>query len=339
MKKICWLIFLVVMMSCVSFGEAETVVNAVVPETLFVNQVNNVLFSVEEPVIYQEGQYYLPISPQFLSDLGILPVWQEDGRGLTLSGETRSLRNVEMVKEDPYLVDYKRTIKVVACDPIAVHVDVNGVTLDTEALFRDPASEIWYIPLNVELVNAMDWEYYDLGNYGQFLYFYDFTEKDQQAFLEYQKKMNAMAKYMTIINKKLDIERAAYYVQLVQKTSQKYDVEDIWILAIMWQESWYDEKCTYLNAMGMMQMLKSTGRTMGVTGDQLLDPAINIEVCVKYLTRDREHYNGDLEKAILAYNQGSVRVDRGTHKTWYYEEVHEKYGKIDAFIQDKVASL
>lgn len=144
---------------------------------------------------------------------------------------------------------------------------------------------------------------------------------------------------MTIINKRLDIDRAAFYVQLVEKSSQKYDVEDMWIMAIMWQESWYDESCTYINAVGMMQMLKSTGKAMGVTPEQLLDPAINIDVCVNYLTRDRKYFDGDLEKAIHAYNQGSFRVVKNTHKTWYFEEVEEKYGKITTYIQKKVAGL
>ena len=339
MKKVSWLIILLFALSGVSFGQSDSVVQAVVPETLFVNQINNVLFSVDEPIISVEGQYYLPISPQFLSEMGIVPLWQGDGSAVTLQGYTLPKRALDVNKADPYLNAYQRPIDIVADSPVRVFIEVNDREMATEAIYRDRMSNVWYIPLSDELINLMAWEYYDLDNFGQFLFFYDFTESDRQAFMSYQKKINAMARYMTIINKRLDLERAAYYVQLVQKTSQKYDVEDLWILAIMWQESWYDEKCTYINAVGMMQMLKSTGKTMGVTPEQLLDPAINIEVCVKYLTRDRKHYDGDLEKAIHAYNQGSFRVDKGTHKTWYYEEVEEKYGKIGAYVQEKVASL
>ena len=339
MKKICCLLFLMVTLSFSTFAEPSEVVNGNVPETLFVNEINNILVSPNEPVVEIEGQYYVPVSPQFLSEIGIVPMWNEDGSQLTLRGSTYDKRTVEVNRDDPYLVNYKRTIEMDVCSPFVIHLKVNGKTLDLESKYSNKSAMLWYIPLTEDLVDILNWEYYDLGNYGQYLFFYDFKEEDRTAFMNHQNRLAAMAKYMTIINKRLDPNRAAYYVQLVEKTSQKYDVGANWILAIMWQESWYDETCTYINAVGMMQMLKSTGKTMGVTPDQLLDPAINIDVCVKYLTRDRAHYDGDLEKAIHAYNQGSFRVDKGTHKTWYFEEVKEKYGTIDAFIQKKVASL
>lgn len=339
MKKICCVLFLLMALSLSTFAEADEQAIGSVPESLFVNQINNVLFSPNEPIVEIEGQYYLPVSPQFLSSLGLIPMWNEEGSVLNLIGHTIENRDINLNTEDPYLVDYERRIHIDVSSPVTIHLEVNDKTLELESNYLKQDAMIWYMPLTTELVELMNWELYDLGAYGQFLFFYDFTEEDRVDFMTYQARLNAMAKYMTIINKRLDIDRAAYYVQLVLKTSQKYDVEDTWILSIMWQESWYDESCTYINAVGMMQMLKSTGKSMGVTPEQLLNPAINIEVCVKYLTRDRAHYDGDLEKAIHAYNQGSFRVDKGTHKTWYFEEVQEKYGKIDAYIQKKVASL
>lgn len=339
MKKILAVLLMALALLTPTFAQGEEAVEVVVPETLFVNGINNILVEPELPIVEIEGTYYIPFSPSFLSEMGMIPMWDQKGESLSIVGQSSDYRAIEKNTTDPYLKDYKRKTTIVACDPIKVVIENNGKTYETESIYRNDWSEAWYLPLTEELVEVMKWEYYNLDNFGQFLYLYNFTVEDQQAFMEYQREINAMAKYMTIINKRLAYDRAAYYVQLVEKTSQKYEVEDRWILAIMWQESWYDESCTYINAVGMMQMLESTGRTMGVTREQLLNPAINIEVCVKYLKRDQEHYDGDLVKAIHAYNQGSFRVDKGTHKTWYYEEVAEKYGKIDKYINKKVAGL
>jgi len=343
MKKIgillCMVMAMVLLCPKTAFAQAGELVEAVVPETIFVNQINNVLIKPDEPIIQIEATYYLPVSPTFMSVVGKIPIWNDDSSALHLAGESIDARDMQLDSSDPYLEEYKREVSVVSCNPIAVTVETANGVYETEARYRNQWSEVWYIPITTEFVEGMNWELYDLGNFGQYLFLYNFTEEDRKAFMSYQREINAMAKYMTIINKRLPLDRAAYYVQLVKKTSQKYDVEDKVILAIMWQESWYDESCTYINAVGMMQMLRSTGASMGVTPEQLLDPAINIDVCVNYLTRDRAYFDGDLEKAIHAYNQGSFRVVKNTHKTWYYEEVIEKYTKIEAYIQKKVAGL
>ena len=339
MKKLWMVTLLLLMFTTVGFTESEEIVEGIVPETLFVNGVNNVFLMSDAPVVEVDDTYYLPISAQFLMEIGRLPIWNEEGTSLEVSGMNIDMRQLSINQRDPYLVDYKRPIQLLTSEPIDIVFKGDSKEVTLTAVYKNAMSEVWYVPLTEELADLMHWEYYDLENFGQFLYLYDFNEEDRELFMAYQRKMNAMAKYMTIINKRLDYERAAYYVQLVEKTSQKYDVPTQWIMAIMWQESWYDESCTYINAVGMMQMLKSTGKSMGVTPEQLLDPAINIDVCVNYLARDRRYFDGDLELAIHAYNQGSFRVVKNTHKTWYYEEVAEKYGKIGAYIEKKVAGL
>lgn len=336
MKRLLSLFLLLLLVTSACFSEAGEEINGLVPETLFVNYINNVLYSPDEPIIQIGETYYISIAPQFLSRVGMMPVWNEEGTQVIISGTPIDMRTVEVDKNDPHLVEYKRAIEVIECSPIEVIIKGASTDYVTTSIYRNRWSEVWYIPLNKALANQLNWEYYTQDNYGDYLFFYDFDETDKEVFMSYQRKVEAMAEYMTIINKQLNRDRAAYYVQLVEKTSQKYDVEDMWIMAIMWQESWYDENCTYKNAIGMMQMLASTGKNMGVTREQLLDPNINIDVCVKYLAQDRAYFDGDFEKAIHAYNQGSFRVVKNTHKTWYFKEVKEKYGKITTYIQARV---
>ncbi len=43
-------------------------------------------------------------------------------------------------------------------------------------------------------------------------------------------------------------------------------------------------------------------------------------------------FDNNLDLATLAYNQGPVRVQKGTYRTWYLEEVKEKYAVIENWL-------
>lgn len=61
-------------------------------------------------------------------------------------------------------------------------------------------------------------------------------------------------------------------------------------------------------AVGLMQLVPSTGRWMGA--DNLDDPAQNIQAGAKYLRYLTDRFAGDQQKAIAAYNAGEGNVRR-----------------------------
>lgn len=64
-------------------------------------------------------------------------------------------------------------------------------------------------------------------------------------------------------------------------------------------------------AVGLMQVLPSTGEHFGVASlDQLNDPHVNLDVGCRYLGRLIKDFDGDLERAVAAYNAGPATVAR-----------------------------
>lgn len=64
-------------------------------------------------------------------------------------------------------------------------------------------------------------------------------------------------------------------------------------------------------ALGLTQVLPSTARLYepGLTNEQLYDRETNLRLGFRYLRDLLERYDGNLERALLAYNRGPARVE------------------------------
>ncbi len=61
-------------------------------------------------------------------------------------------------------------------------------------------------------------------------------------------------------------------------------------------------------ALGLMQLIPSTARRLGVS--DAFNPAQNVEAGVRYLKYLLDHYNGDHNLALAAYNAGEGTVQK-----------------------------
>ncbi len=77
--------------------------------------------------------------------------------------------------------------------------------------------------------------------------------------------------------------------------------------ALVWQESrWHAGAVSPKGAVGLTQLMPGTARELGVDPH---DPAANLYGGARYLRSMLDRFDGDLVKALAAYNAGARRVE------------------------------
>ncbi len=114
---------------------------------------------------------------------------------------------------------------------------------------------------------------------------------------------------------KAEMERFHRTVELFKKYAQQYDLDYLLMMAQGYQESRLDQEArSQVGAVGVMQVMPSTGAELGVGNIHELEP--NIHAGVKYVrTLIDSHFSGDSLDALnrtlfafAAYNAGPARI-------------------------------
>ncbi|MGA9802160.1 MAG: transglycosylase SLT domain-containing protein [Terriglobales bacterium] len=107
----------------------------------------------------------------------------------------------------------------------------------------------------------------------------------------------------------------AYWPDL-RKYSVLNGLDPYLVASLIRQESEFNALAlSRANAVGLMQLLPKTGKTVakqvklkGYNAPQLYTPAVNLELGTRYFKDMVDKYNGQFEYALAAYNAGSDRV-------------------------------
>ncbi|MBX7484056.1 lytic transglycosylase domain-containing protein [Qipengyuania sp. 6D47A] len=98
------------------------------------------------------------------------------------------------------------------------------------------------------------------------------------------------------------------YKAKVAELSARFDLSPTLIEALVWQESrWRANAVSPVGARGLAQLMPGTARELGVDPN---DPFANLEGGARYLREQLDRFDGDIEKALAAYNAGPGRVIR-----------------------------
>lgn len=99
----------------------------------------------------------------------------------------------------------------------------------------------------------------------------------------------------------------AYAVALT-RTAQEASVSPDLLAALVWQESrWRATALSPKGALGLAQLMPATARALAVDPR---DPAANLAGGARYLRQMLDLFDGDVERALAAYNAGPGRVTR-----------------------------
>ena len=94
----------------------------------------------------------------------------------------------------------------------------------------------------------------------------------------------------------------------VANLAARFDLSPALIEALVWQESrWRENAVSPVGARGLAQLMPGTAHYLGVDP---ADPFANLEGGARYLREQLDRFDGDIEKALAAYNAGPGRVLR-----------------------------
>lgn len=110
------------------------------------------------------------------------------------------------------------------------------------------------------------------------------------------------------------------YEDMIEKAARQYQVSPILVKAVIQAESNFNPQAiSHRGAVGLMQVMPATGRSVGI--GNLSDPQSNITAGVKYLKELLILFNDDERLAVAAYNCGPEAMRRWDNQPPYKETI------------------
>jgi soluble lytic murein transglycosylase-like protein len=124
---------------------------------------------------------------------------------------------------------------------------------------------------------------------------------------------------------------------IIEEAARRHDVDPNLVRAVIKVESNFDAHAvSRKGALGLMQLMPSTARTLNVSNP--FDPQQNVEAGVRHLKRLLQDFNGDVNLSLAAYNAGSGAVTR-SNGIPPYAETRNYVKRITALYGDRGKQL
>lgn len=116
---------------------------------------------------------------------------------------------------------------------------------------------------------------------------------------------------------------------IVDRAARRYQVAPELVKAVIRAESGFNPTAVSpAGAQGLMQLMPGTARDLGVRDP--FNPEQNVMGGTRYLRQMLDRYDGNVEKALAAYNWGPGNVDRGDRGL--PRETREYIGRIKGYL-------
>ncbi len=117
------------------------------------------------------------------------------------------------------------------------------------------------------------------------------------------------------------------YSKIIEKASKNHVVPKELIHSVIRQESNYNPfSISHKGAMGLMQLMPQTAKQLNVSNP--FSPEENIMAGTEYLKKMLNQYDGDLLKALAAYNAGPKALSHYNDKIPPYKETQNYVKKV-----------
>lgn len=134
-----------------------------------------------------------------------------------------------------------------------------------------------------------------------------FAQKHQVKSNEFGKVLNTEINKNSVTSSASKNTPPEEIANLIKFTANKYGVDPKLVTAVARSESGFDPNAlSSAGAVGIMQLMPTTAESLGVR--DIRNPRENIEGGVKYLKELLTTFNGDVAKAVAAYNAGPQAV-------------------------------
>lgn len=335
-------VFLVLMMflstAVVTYAGSNIQVNTLNRE-IVVNGVNVVNYCTDYPYFEYESTFYAPLAEENCNILG-LSIVREEPNSIVL----KEITPIQVNYRSNEIKDSNLTLSAVISEKTVEILKSNGTggydttVLTSEVTQGKPILEykgVVYIPLTEKVIDvALQWgKMYD--DYTG-LYLGTLDSRDNQVEIDEDESAynKALADYIISCNSSYTPESAMDLVFIIRKNAELYGVDEKLVMAMIQTESRFTNVTSSGGAIGMMQIMGSTGRAYGLSKADLLNTEKNIKFGTEYISRHIATF-GTVEKALVAYNQGGAAVTRGTTSSRYSKTVLSRYNAITAAAEGK----
>lgn len=349
---IVWLSLLMVLFSSISIYAEEDVQGDFFEKHVIINGTEIVNYNLQYPFLMHNNATYFPLSPEMAQILGLTSEMDWESRTLKLLKTEPSRKNISSNwlknNNENVPLDVLSEVKVLAYVPSEEEETKTGDAVDVIDTPQLSVKELdltgtpvlaagKYLFLPVRALAREDgfgWDIYFDPYYGVCIS----TIEGVSAKSFYNKaeaqRNKGLALYIKSQNSGISTTVAQQYVFLFQRAEAVYGVEAELLMAVASKESHFGASATARGgARGMMQIMPATATRYGLTINDLYDAKTNIDFGAMYISERISAYSGNWVKGLSAYNQGSVKVNRGTHSTAYAERVLSEYSKIGNYLK------